>query len=199
MSLPPAPASESHGDVPGRLTPAVAADQIPAAVYHELRRLAAARLRVMAPDESIQATVLVHEAYLRVLGREIPADASQWNSIGHLFGAMAQAMRDELVERARRRGRAKYGGGRRRVALDNALMVCEAAVETILGLDRALERLGRFDADVLDVVMHRYFAGLSIEQTATALGASHATVERRWRFARAWLARELARSGSIES
>lgn len=167
------------------------ASQLPVAVYDELRKLASARLRRLAPNESIQATVLVHEAYVRVLGEGVPAEASTWNSVGHLFGAMAQAMRDELVDRARRRGRLKHGAGHRPISLDAALLVCEETVEVILGLDEALARLRSFDADLEAVVMHRYFGGLSIEQTALALGISHATVERRWRFARAWLAREL--------
>ena len=179
------------GAPPGGLGGGLSADQLPAAAYHELRRLAAARLRTMAPHESIQATVLVHEAYVRVLKGDIPADSSRWNSVGHLFGAMAQAMRDELVDRARRRGRIKHGGGRQRVSLDDELDVGDETVGAILGLDDALARLGAFDAEVLAVVMHRYFAGLSIEQTALALGIAHATVERRWRFARAWLARAL--------
>ena len=170
----------------------LSADKLPTAVYGELRELAASRLRVMAPNDSIQATALVHEAYLRVVGTEVPASASLWNGIGHLFGAMAQAMRDQLVDRARRRGRIKHGGGRQRVDLDSALLVDDETVEIVLGLDDALQRLEKFDPDVAAVVMHRYFAGLSIEQAALALGTSHATVERRWRFARAWLARELA-------
>lgn len=177
---------------PGEQTPGITAEQLPAAVYHELRRLAASRLRTFAPGESIQATVLVHEAYLRVVGSDLPADVSRWNSIGHLFGAMAQAMRDELVDRARHRGRIKHGAGRRRINLDEDLLVSIETAGCVLGLDEALGRLREFDSDVFDVVMLRYFAGLSIEQTALAMGIAHATVERRWRFGRAWLAQRIA-------
>jgi RNA polymerase sigma factor (TIGR02999 family) len=171
-------------------------------VYEELRRLAQQRLSHEGPGLTLQPTALVHEAYLRLLG-ETPGSASvlQWNSRGHFFAAAAQAMRRILIERARRVASVKHGGGaagppaRGRLDLDD--VDCAAPDEFTIGvddqheqlvqLDRALERLEKHDPRKAEVVMLRFFAGLSIEQTAAAMKLSPATVKNEWRFARAWL------------
>jgi RNA polymerase sigma factor (TIGR02999 family) len=135
------------------------------------------------PGNTLQPTALVHEAYLRLVGREDPG----WSSRGHFFAAAAQAMRHILVEQARRKGRQKHGGGRRRLDVDDVDLAIESPVEDMLALDEALSRLRESDKRKADVVMLRYFAGLTIEETAKMLGVSEPTVERDWRFARALL------------
>jgi RNA polymerase sigma factor (TIGR02999 family) len=139
------------------------------------------------PGNTLQPTALVHEAYLRLVGREDPG----WNSRGHFFAAAAQAMRRILVEQARRKGRKKHGGGRRRLNVDDVDLAIEPQVEDILALDEALTRLRERDRRKADVVMLRHFAGLTIEETAKMLGVSEPTVERDWRFARALLYEQL--------
>ena len=143
-------------------------------VYDELRELARARMARTPPGNTLQPTALVHEAYLRLVGR----DASSWNSRGHFFAAAAQAMRQILVDQARRKGRLKHGGGLGRVDLDRAEPVIEPPTDDILALDEALNRLEQDDPRKVQVVMLRYFAGLTEAETAAAMDLSPATVRR---------------------
>jgi RNA polymerase sigma factor (TIGR02999 family) len=162
---------------------AAAADLLPL-VYAELRQLAAARLAAEKPGHTLQATALVHEAYLRLVG---PDGGPDWNGRGHFFAAAAEAMRRVLVEGARRKGRVKRGGDRRRVELDEPAAAADSQADDVLALDEALTRLAADVPDAARVVQLHYFAGLSIEQAADALGVSRATAYRQWTFARAWL------------
>ncbi|MBL9150786.1 MAG: sigma-70 family RNA polymerase sigma factor [Phycisphaerae bacterium] len=175
-----------------------AAETLLPEVYDELRKLAEARIARERPGGTLQATALVHEAYLRMVEKTGAASAHAWDGRGHFFAAAAIAMRRILVERARSRGRLKRGGGRERVELDALAIGVEADSVDMLALDAALERLAASDRRKHDVVMLRFFAGLSIEQTAEALGVATATVERDWTFAKAWLFRELERGAAPE-
>jgi RNA polymerase sigma factor (TIGR02999 family) len=165
-------------------------------VYEELRRLAEARMARESPGQTLQATALVHEAYVRLLGE---GDV-RWEGRGHFFSAAAIAMQRILVERARRRGRVRHGGGRRREVLgdsDAGIAAGEGAdAIDLVALDGALARLANQDARLARVVQLRFFAGLSVEQTAAVLGASARTVKRDWVFARAWLRREIDGAGA---
>jgi RNA polymerase sigma factor (TIGR02999 family) len=166
-----------------------AADQLLPLVYEELRQLAAQKLAQERPGQTLQATALVHEAYLRLVDVE---QAPQWNSRGHFFAAAAEAMRRILVEAARRKQSRKHGGQRQRVDLDQAEAVAAAPPDDLLALDEALERLSEHDPVTGKLVQLRYFAGLSIEQAAEVLSLSTATGYRHWAFARAWLHAQLA-------
>ncbi|HEX2475393.1 MAG TPA: ECF-type sigma factor [Lacipirellulaceae bacterium] len=169
-----------------------AADELLPLVYNELRKLAAARLAHEKPGQTLQPTALVHEAFVRLVGNEnLPA----WNSRGHFFAAAAEAMRRILVEQARRKSRLKHGGGLNRVDLDSACAVSEARTEDLLALDEALSKLADEEPAKAELVKLRYFAGLTMPESAAALGISLATAERYWTFARAWLYAELADSG----
>lgn len=161
-------------------------------VYEELRRLARARMAHERPGHTLTPTALVHEAYLRLVGDS----ELTWANRAHFFAAAAEAMRRILIERARRAARVKHGGGHLRVTLDEALMGQEAASDDFLALDEALDRLETQDAAMAAVVKLHQFAGLSLEETAAALGTSERTVSRRWTAARAWLKRELSRGRS---
>jgi RNA polymerase sigma factor (TIGR02999 family) len=174
--------SIEHGD------PRAANELLPL-VYDELRRLAAQKLAQEKPGQTLEATALVHEAYLRLVDVE---KAQHWNSRGHFFAAAAEAMRRILVESARRKQSLKHGGQRRRVDLDQAEAVAGALPEDLLALDEALERLNQHDPVAAKLVQLRYFAGLSIEQAAELQGLSTATAYRHWTFARAWLHAQLA-------
>jgi RNA polymerase sigma factor (TIGR02999 family) len=165
-----------------------AADQLLPLVYAELRQLAAQRLAQEKPGQTLQATALVHEAYLRLVGTE---QGQRWNSRGHFFAAAAEAMRRILVEQARHKHRQKHGGERRRVDLDEALGVAEPPADDLLSLDEALSRLERLDPLAAKLVQLRFFAGLTMPQTAEALGIPLRTAERNWTYARTWLHREL--------
>jgi len=158
-------------------------------VYDELRRLADRRLALEAPGQTLQATALVHEAYLRLVGDD--AERS-WEGRGHFFAAAAEAMRRILVEGARRRRSQKRGGGRDRLALDPAGLAAPEPDAELLALDEALDRLAALDPPKAELVKLRYFAALTIPQAAEALGISTATASRHWTFARAWLRREVA-------
>jgi RNA polymerase sigma factor (TIGR02999 family) len=166
-----------------------AAEQLLPLIYTELRRLATQRLTQERPGQTLQATALVHEAYLRlVTGNQ----AQQWNSRGHFFGAAAQAMRRILVEEARRKGRLKHAGERQRVDLESRLLVSSEPDDELIALDEALQRLSAEDPEAAAVVNLRYFAGLTIEEMALALNISVRTVNRHWAYARAWLYRQLS-------
>jgi RNA polymerase sigma factor (TIGR02999 family) len=157
-------------------------------VYDELRKLAAARLAAEKPGQTLQATALVHEAYLRLVGDKHPRD---WNGRAHFFAAVAEAMRRILVERARRKGRARHGGGRQRVDLDAAPLSADLPPDQLLSLDEALTCLAERDPQAARLVNLHCFACLSIEQAAVALGVSVRTAYRDWAFAQAWLYRAI--------
>jgi RNA polymerase sigma factor (TIGR02999 family) len=160
-----------------------AADLLPL-VYDELRQLAAARMAAEAPGNTLTATALVHEAYLRLVG---PADAARWDNRGHFFAAAAEAMRRILVDAARRKRTKKHGGRRHRVELADVPARPDVADEQLLALDAALTRLAAEDPVAARVVELRHFAGLSLEDAAATLGLSRATAYRHWTYARAWL------------
>lgn len=161
-------------------------------VYAELRRLAVARMANLPPGQTLQPTALVHDVYLELVGKQDPG----WNSRGHFFGAAAQAMREILVDQARRKSRRKRGGDRKREVMDDDLPV-ETNIEMphidIIALDEALDRMKAEHPRSTNVLMLRYFAGLTGEQTAQVLDTSPRTIERDWQFARVWLHRELSR------
>jgi RNA polymerase sigma-70 factor (ECF subfamily) len=162
-------------------------DALTPQVYQELRRLAAAYMRRERPGQTLQATGLVHEAYLRLAGAGTP-----WHDKRHFVGIAARSMRQILVERARARGAQKRWAGLDRVTLTDALAVAGHQDMMLPALDEALERLEKLDAEQARIIELRYFAGLSIEEAADALGMSPATLKRRWSLARAWLFRELS-------
>ena len=157
-------------------------------VYEELRRLAAQRLAGEKPGQTLQATALVHEAYLRLVDVE---RAKRWDSRGHFFAAAAEAMRRILIESARRKQTEKHGGDRQRVELAEGDFVFDVTPDRILALDEALTKLDAEEPDAGRLVQMRVFAGLSVEQAADLLGMSRATAYRLWTYARAWLRSEL--------
>jgi RNA polymerase sigma factor (TIGR02999 family) len=161
-----------------------AAEQLLPLVYDELRKLAAQRLAGEGPDHTLQPTALVHEAYLKLVG---PEPQRPWNGRGHFFAAAAEAMRRILIDHARRKHRARRGGGRKRVELQDIDLAAEEGVDDLLALDEALSRLAAADPRRAELVRLRYFAGLTLEQAAELLGISRATADRHWAFARAWL------------
>ena len=162
-----------------------AAEELLPLVYAELRKLAAQRLAGEQPGQTLQATALVHEAYVRLVGGEQPHG---WNGRGHFFAAAAEAMRRILVETARRKGRVRHGGGRTRIDLDQVAAVDDdGGADDLLVLDEALGRLEADQPEVAAVVKLRYFAGMTAGQAAEALGLSRRTADRHWAFARAWL------------
>lgn len=161
-----------------------AAEQLLPLVYDELRKLAAQKLTEEKPGQTLQATALVHEAYLRLLGAR---DEQQWDSRGHFFGAAAEAMRRILLNRARDKSRAKRGGERRRVDLDKIEIAMDTNDEQLIALDEALTQLAVEDADAARLVNLRFFAGLTLKDAAASLGLATRTAERQWAYARAWL------------
>lgn len=178
-----------------------AAETLLPLLYGELKRLAEHRLSRLPAGQTLQATALVHEAYMRLVGDKDPG----WQGRGHFFGAAARAMRDILVERARHKGRLKRGGGRRRLDMDEGMEISheggagsdDGAFDEgqILSLDRALRRMETQYPRASEIVMYRSFAGLDSEQIAAIMGISSRTVERDWRFARAWLHRAIESDG----
>lgn len=158
-------------------------------IYDELRELAHRELANERPGQTLQTTALVHEAYLRLIGDD--QTANRWENRRHFFAAAGRAMRRILVDNARQRGRIKHGGGRQRVPLNDHPASFDADSEEILHLDEALARLESFDPRKSEIVHLRYFAGLTIADTAAALGVSTSLVEKEWRLARAWLHSEL--------
>jgi len=171
--------------------PASSREMLPE-VYDELRKLARARLSRERHQQTLQPTALVHEAYLRVAGDR---QAAQWDRRGHFLAAAAVAMRRILVERARHHQRLKHGAGGERVDLDSGLAAADPRLTDIVAIDEALTRLEQTDARKAKIVALRYFAGLSIEETANALDISPATVKNEWKFARVWLYRALDPAG----
>jgi RNA polymerase sigma factor (TIGR02999 family) len=167
-----------------------AAERLLPLVYSELRKLGRSMMAKTPPGNTLQATALVHEAYMRLVGKDDPG----WNSRGHFFAAAAEAMRRILVEQARRKAAAKHGGGQQRIDADDVELAVDGPTDDILALDEALERLRAHDERKARVVQLRYFAGLTIEETAKVLGISEPTVERDWRFARAMLFDQLSPS-----
>ena len=157
-------------------------------VYAELRRLAASKIAKETPGQTLQPTALVHEAFIRL----VDSDTS-WDNRGHFFAAAARSMRQILINRALRKKTEKHGGDRKRQELDESFLVSEPAPDHILALNEALERLEQIDERKGKIVMLRYFAGLSIEDTASALDLSPVTVKRDWQFARTWLHREISK------
>ena len=171
--------------------PRAAANLLPL-VYDQLRRLAKQRMRAERPDQTLQATALVHEAYLRL----VDASAVQhWDGRWHFYAAAAEAMRRILVEHSRRRGRLKRGGGLRRTDLDSAALTVASPPDDLLALDEALDKLAARHPEKAQLVKLRYFAGLTIEEAAAALGIGTSTADRHWAFARAWLYREMEGGG----
>jgi RNA polymerase sigma factor (TIGR02999 family) len=171
-----------------------AADDLLPLVYEELRLLAAQKLSRETPGQTLQATALVHEAYIRLVGDE----PQSWENRGHFFAAAAEAMRRILVENARRKKRVRYGGKLQRVELSDAAMAepDERVADDLIALDEALAKFAQKDKLKADLVKLRYFAGLTIPQAAQALGISHATAERHWVYARCWLRVEVQRRRS---
>lgn len=171
-----------------------AAEALLPLVYAQLRRLARARMAHLAPGNTLQPTALVHEAYLRVAGRRDPG----WNGRGHFFGAAAEAMRQILVDQARRKGALKRGGDRRRLDVDDVDLPIDGPSDDVLDLDRALRKLEREDPDKARIVLLRHFAGLDRPETAAAMGLSLRTLDRQWEYVKAWLHRELSAAGHGE-
>jgi RNA polymerase sigma factor (TIGR02999 family) len=169
---------------------AKAADELLPLVYEELRCLAAQKLSHESPGQTLQATALVHEAYLRLVGTEDHG----WENKGHFFKAAAEAMRRILVENARRKQSPKHGGDRKKVDFNEAVLVVGERVpsETMIALDEALKKLSKRDEMKADVVRLRYFAGLTSEQAAAILKISPTTAKRYWIYSRAWLLREIS-------
>jgi RNA polymerase sigma factor (TIGR02999 family) len=171
------------GGAAGRLLPLI---------YDELRKLAAARMKSESPGHTLNATALVHEAYLRLVG----SDAEQhWDSRGHFFAAAAEAMRRILVDNARRKRAVKHGGDRERIDLEQEPLVAPSRADDLLALDEALTDFAAADPAKAELVKLRYFAGLSLAESALALGISPTTAKRHWAYARAWLHTALAEAG----
>lgn len=171
----------------GQGDPQAARELLPV-LYDELRRLAAQRLSHEAPGQTIDATSLVHEVYIRLVGSD---PERPWNGRGHFFGAAAEAMRRILVERARHKRRLRHGGALGRIDLDRVDLAADQSSDELLALDEALNRLAAEEPAVAEVVKLRYFAGLPIEGAAEALGISVRTANRHWAYARAWLYQQL--------
>jgi RNA polymerase sigma factor (TIGR02999 family) len=172
---------------------AQAAEQLLPLVYDELRKLAAQKLAQESPGQTLQATALVHEAYLRLVDAD---QARRWDSRGHFFAAAAEAMRRILIEQARCKGRLKRGGGLRRWDVETHEPAVEGLQTDVLAVDEALTDLARAHPEKAELVKLRYFAGLTLAEAAAALGVSPATADRHWRYARAWLARRLRPGGA---
>jgi RNA polymerase sigma factor (TIGR02999 family) len=166
---------------------AAAADRLLAIVYEQLHQLARARMAHLPPGQTLQPTALVHEAYLRLTDKS----EVSWESRQHFFFAAARAMRDILVEQARRKAGLARGGGRQRQELDDACAIIEPPAENILAVHEALEELEKEDPAKAQIVLLRYFSGLTTAETAEVLGVPERTLDRRWRYIRAWLLKRL--------
>ena len=165
-----------------------ASEQLLPLVYEELRRLAAQRMAQENPGQTLQATALVHEAYLRLVDKQSP---QQWDGRGHFFAAAAEAMRRILVENARRKRRIKHGGDLRRISADELNFIAEESTEELLSIDEVFEEFAAIDAQASQVVKLHFFAGLTLDEAASVLRISVRTAYRDWAFARAWIARRL--------
>jgi RNA polymerase sigma factor (TIGR02999 family) len=172
---------------------ALAAEKLLPLVYEELRRLAGQRMAHEAPGQTLQATALVHEAYLRLVDGE---PARRWDSRGHFFAAAAEAMRRILLNRARDKKRLKRGGGWKRVDLDRLAAVDDADDEDLLALDDAMERLAVENKPCAELVRLRFYAGLTLDEAAEVLGLARRTADRYWAYARAWLFEAMSHDGS---
>jgi RNA polymerase sigma factor (TIGR02999 family) len=172
-----------------------AADELLPLVYQELRKLAAAKLAHEKPGQTLQATVLVHEAWLRLVGSDVDI---HWHGRGHFFGAAAQAMQRILVENARRKKRLKAGGGYKRVELSEATESIRGPSIDLLAVDEALEKLDQLDHRKAELVRLRFFAGLTLVEAARALGISSSTADNDWAYAKTWLQLEMSDSDEIE-
>ena len=161
-------------------------------LYDELRKLAAQKLAHEKPGQTLQATALVHEAYLRLVDGNM---AGRWGGRAHFFAAAAEAMRRILIENARRKRAEKHGGGWHRQELMDVELAVDSSGEELFAVDEALSRLAARDPDLARLVQLRFFAGLSLEETSRCLGISERTAHRNWAYARAWLRRELDRPG----
>ncbi len=166
--------------------PRVAQELLPL-VYEELRRLAAARMAREAPGQTLQATALVHEAWLRLMG----PNATQWNGRGHFFGAAAEAMRRILLERARKKARVRHGGRLQRVDLDQVTVATQDSDDVIVAVHEALDKLAAVSPQKAEIVKLRYFGGLEHAEIAEVLSMAEPTVRRHWAYARSWLYAEL--------
>ena len=166
---------------------AKAADELLPLVYEELRRLAGHKMSREQPGQTLQATALVHEAYIRLVG----SDDRQWSGRTHFFAAAAESMRRILIENARRKQRQKHGGGQHRVDLDDAEISIEEPSTNLIALDEARAKLAEEEKTVAELVKLRYFAGLTLSQAANILGVSRRTADRYWAYARAWLYQEI--------
>jgi RNA polymerase sigma factor (TIGR02999 family) len=166
-----------------------AASQLLPLIYDELRRLAAHKLAQEKAGQTLQPTALVHEAYLRLVGK---GDEPHWDGRGHFFAAAAEAMRRILVENARHKRSLKRGGDRVRREFEEAMPAAPEPVEDLLALDEALDKLAKKDPQKAELVKLRYFAGMTIEEAATVLRISAATAKRHWAYTRAWLYQEIA-------
>jgi RNA polymerase sigma factor (TIGR02999 family) len=181
------PVADASGGVGTPGEAGEAGEELLAALYGELRRLARARMARLPVGNTLQPTALVHEAYLR-----LAKGSSRWSGRAHFFGAAAQAMRQILVEQARRKSAVKHGGGQDRLDVDDVDIAVEVPVDDLLALDRALERLKADDPRKAEIVLLRYFAGLEREEIADLLGVSVRTVDRDWRFIVARLRKEMS-------
>jgi RNA polymerase sigma factor (TIGR02999 family) len=168
-----------------------AADQLLPLVYNQLRRLAAVRLAREKPGQTLQATALVHEAWIRLAGKEEPR---AWKSHGHFFAAAAEAMRRILVERARRKKRVRHGGSLQRVDLASVTLATADPDDTVLAINEALDKLAATSPQKAEIVKLRYFTGLEHAEIAEVLGVSEPTVRRHWAYARSWLYAELKKN-----
>ncbi len=164
-----------------------AAEELLPLVYEELRLLAAQKMSQEKPGQTLQATALVHEAYIRLVGSE----DQNWDGRAHFFAAAAEAMRRILIENARRKKRLKHGGDRQKVDLDQAQLPIDGPSDDLIALDEALEKLANIDKASADLIKLRFFAGLTMEQAANILGIPRRTADRNWAYARAWIYRAI--------
>ncbi len=162
------------------------ADRLLPLVYNQLRTLAAAKLETEKPGQTLQATALVHEAYLRLVG-PVESKSQQWRNQGYFYAAAAESMRRILIEIARKKGRLKHGGELKRVDLDSSCVISDAPSPDLLALDEALTKLAIIEPAKAELVKLRFFGGLTMPEAAALLGISLATAERHWTFARSWL------------
>ena len=172
---------------------AKAADELLPLVYEELCRLAAQKMSQESPGQTLQATALVHEAYIRLVGSE----SQGWSSRTHFFIAASEAMRRILIDIARHKRSLKCGGNRQKVEINDAQFIFDQPIEDIIALDDALEKLAKKDKIKADLIKLRFFSGLTTEQAADILNISHNTADKYWTYARAWLRVEITKSGEL--